>query len=141
MCFASLALWTVTATALWPRARTLHPTGLDRSSQTRARVHLATTTTTEAAVPRWFDPLLEFGLDEPRPDPERLPLLLFLPGADGSGITAWMQYPSLAQEYDVRALSIPSADRSSHQQLVKLVTEEVVAAASSGDSREIFLLG
>ena len=53
----------------------------------------------------------EFGLDEARPDASALPLLLVLPGADGSGITAWMQYPSLAQEYELRALCIPADDR------------------------------
>ena len=85
-----------------------------------------------------------------------LPLLLILPGADGSGITAWMQYPSLAQDFDLRALEIPSGDRSSHVQLVELVTREVVEASASASGerdnllapsalasgeREIFLLG
>jgi len=104
---------------------------------------LAATALEAEAAPRWFNPLLEFGLDEPRADPkELLPLLLILPGADGSGITAWMQYPSLAQDFDLRALEIPSGDRSSHVQLVELVTREVVeASASASDEREIFLLG
>ena len=53
-----------------------------------------------------------------------------------------MQYPSLAQDFELRALEIPSGDRSSHAQLVELVTREVVEAASSGGGdREIFLLG
>ena len=41
-------------------------------------------------MPRWFDPLEEFGLEEARPEAARLPLLLVLPGADGSGITVWI---------------------------------------------------
>ena len=79
-----------------------------------------------------------FGLDEPRPDAGTLPLLLVLPGADGSGITAWMQFPSLAQEYAVRALCVPAGDRSSHADLVALVSQEV---RSVGEGRELFLLG
>jgi len=91
-----------------------------------------------ADAPFWFDPCLEFGLDEPRPDAGTLPLLLVLPGADGSGITAWMQFPSLAQEYAVRALCVPAGDRSSHADLVALVSQEV---RSVGEGRELFLLG
>ena len=91
-----------------------------------------------SAVPRWFDPLEEFGLEEPRPVARSLPLLLVLPGADGSGITAWMQYPSLAQEYEVRALCIPSDDRSSHADIVELVSQELVATPPGGAQ---FLLG
>ena len=93
-------------------------------------------------MPYWFDPLTEFGLDEPRPDPANLPLLLVLPGADGSGITPWMQYPSLAQEYRLQALCVPDGDRSSQPELVELVAREVVRLSSSPPSDPpVFLLG
>ncbi|EOD12556.1 hypothetical protein EMIHUDRAFT_115697 [Emiliania huxleyi CCMP1516] len=106
-------------------------------SPTPARARTARMAAT-ADAPFWFDPCLEFGLDEPRPDAGTLPLLLVLPGADGSGITAWMQFPSLAQEYAVRALCVPAGDRSSHADLVALVSQEV---RSVGEGRELFLLG
>lgn len=88
-------------------------------------------------APRWFDPCVEFGLAEPRPEPASLPLLLVLPGLDGSGVTAWTQYPELALSYEVRALAVPPSDRSTWAEYVALVSAEVDAAAP----REVFLLG
>ena len=90
--------------------------------------------------PRWFDPMLEFKLEEPRPAADTLPMLIVLPGADGSAITAWMQYPELALDYELHALRIPPGDRSSHEDLVELVSNEVASSAADG-SREVFLLG
>lgn len=87
---------------------------------------------------RWFDPLSEFGpLEEPRPAPQLLPLLIVLPGLDGSGITAWTQYPQLAQEYELQALSISPADRSSFDTIVAAVADRATEALS----REVFVLG
>ncbi|EGB02910.1 hypothetical protein AURANDRAFT_68456 [Aureococcus anophagefferens] len=48
--------------------------------------------------PRWFDPLDEFGLGS-SVDRSK-PLLLVLPGLDGSAVTAWTQYPELATGYE-----------------------------------------
>ncbi len=100
------------------------------------------------AASYWFDPLdpSEFGpLDEPRPPAETLPLLLVLPGLDGSGLTAWTQYAELSLSYAVRALAIPPSDRSSFDALVDLVREECSRGARRGagsaESREVFLLG
>ena len=45
--------------------------------------------------PYWFDPLVEFGLATG--DASDKPLLLVLPGLDGSSVTAWMQYPELGE--------------------------------------------
>ena len=74
-----------------------------------------------ATAPRWFCPLTEFSLDEPRPPADTLPLLLVLPGLDGSGITAFTQYPELSLEYELKVLTIAADDRSSFASLVELV--------------------
>ena len=88
-----------------------------------------------ATQPRWFSPLAEFQLPvRTRAD---LPLLLVLPGLDGSGVTAWMQYPELALSYDVRALTMPPHDRTSWKDYVQLVVDEIEAAGQ----REVLLLG
>ena len=63
------------------------------SQAARIRTRLAA-----ASETRWFDPIAEFGpLDEPRPDPATLPLLLMLPGLDGSSVTGLVQFAELAQ--------------------------------------------
>lgn len=49
-----------------------------------------------------------------------LPLLFYLPGIDGTGLAASRQFPTLATEFDLRALSIPGHDRTPFQELVKL---------------------
>lgn len=93
--------------------------------------------------PYFFDPLRLFGLSEPeRPPASTLPLLLVLPGLDGSGITAWTQYPELGLDYEVRAMRISPGDRTTFDELVDIVADEVAneRACSSAD-REIFVLG
>ena len=57
-------------------------------------------------TPFWFDPLDLFAIDEPeRPPKQSLPLLVVLPGLDGSGVTAWTQYPELGLSYDLVAIA------------------------------------
>ncbi|KAF8058058.1 acyltransferase-like protein [Scenedesmus sp. PABB004] len=54
----------------------------------------------------------------PLPDGETRPLLLFLPGTDGTGQAITPQLPGLLTAgYDVRTLYIPSDDRSGWEQL------------------------
>ena len=100
---------------------------------------LAATALASATAPRWFAPLVEFGpLEERMPPPASLPLLLVLPGLDGSGITAMSQYPELSLDYEVRAMATPPNDRSSYDELVTMVSTEARAAAAS---REVFVMG
>lgn len=48
--------------------------------------------------------------------------MLYLPGIDGTGLAASRQFPSLAVDFDLRALSIPGHDRTPFNQLVEIVT-------------------
>ena len=90
--------------------------------------------------PFWFDPLSTFGLQqEQNEQPHTRPLLLVLPGLDGSGVTAWAQYPELGLDYEVHALGIPPADRSSFEELVEMISVEVESGASGG--APVYLLG
>ena len=96
----------------------------------------------EPMRPRWFAPLSEFGpVDSAAAPSSELPLLLVLPGLDGSGITAWTQYPELGSEYEVRALEIPAGDRSAYEEIVHLVAAQVSEAATTSAGREVILLG
>lgn len=65
------------------------------------------------------------------------PLLLYLPGLDGTGLTAFVQYPALAEEFEVRCLTMPTTDRSTFMDLVHLVRNEL----RSFPQREVFLMG
>ena len=49
-----------------------------------------------------------------------MPLMVYLPGIDGTGLAASRQFPYLADAFDLHALSIPSADRTPFEALVKL---------------------
>ena len=65
--------------------------------------------------------------------------MLVLPGLDGSGLTAWAQFPELARDYDLRALAIGADDRSSYADLVGTVSDELASAQAAG--REVLLFG
>ena len=65
-----------------------------------------------------------------------LPLLIFLPGLDGSGLLIWSQLEELSPFYDVRCLAIPPADRSTYEQLAARINAEIEAErAARGDLR------
>lgn len=93
-----------------------------------------------SSKPVFFDPLEQFELDEgDRPPPNKLPLLIVLPGLDGSGLTAWTQYPELGLAYDIRVMRIPADDRSDFESIADMVTAAIADARSSG--REAYVLG
>lgn len=53
----------------------------------------------------------------------RKPLLLYLPGFDGSFLSAFLQYPELSTAFDVRCMSIPASDRSTFNELKRSVLQ------------------
>ena len=99
------------------------------------------------SAPYWFDPLQEFGLT--RDNASDKPLLLVLPGLDGSSVTAWMQYPELGEAYDLRCLVLPANCRGSYEDWVNTAVEEVEKAALRAEAsrllkkveRPVFVLG
>jgi hypothetical protein len=46
--------------------------------------------------------------------------MLYLPGIDGTGLAAYKQFPRLVEDYDLRALFIPAADRTPFPELLEL---------------------
>ena len=123
---------------------------LGRASRSSLRAQPVMSSTLE-----FFDPLERFGpLNEepvatgPPFDPEEpiktgnrrdKPLMIVLPGLDGSAVTAWTQYPELGREYELRALRIGADDRSSYASLVDRIAEEVAGARAAG--REVVVVG
>eukprot|EP00965_Chrysotila_dentata_P215915 6189068-Pleurochrysis_carterae.AAC.1 len=88
------------------------------------------------------------------------PLLLYLPGIDGTGMSGKTQWPRLSHDFDIWCLGLSPEDRSSHVQLITSVEEFVVeqtgleqqnsasdgdrmsrAPADTKDKRQVLLLG
>ncbi len=68
--------------------------------------------------PRFISPFIPGR--SPRASLDDMPLMVYLPGIDGTGLAASRQFPYLADAFDLHALSIPSADRTPFESLVKL---------------------
>mmetsp|Transcript_7857 Transcript_7857/g.20277 ORF Transcript_7857/g.20277 Transcript_7857/m.20277 type:complete len:365 (-) Transcript_7857:74-1168(-) len=88
--------------------------------------------------PRFASPILS----DPRQEQERahLPLMLYLPGLDGSGICAARQYPLLQKCFDLRKLVIPLTDRTPFPQLVAYV-EDYLQRETEDSTRPVYILG
>eukprot|EP01026_Neomeris_dumetosa_P027374 TRINITY_DN2224_c0_g1_i2.p1 TRINITY_DN2224_c0_g1~~TRINITY_DN2224_c0_g1_i2.p1 ORF type:complete len:712 (-),score=43.77 TRINITY_DN2224_c0_g1_i2:244-2379(-) len=71
-----------------------------------------------------------------------LPLMLYIPGLDGTGFGASRQFPSLLQNFDLKCMTVPISDRSSFTDLVATIKEYLIYEADdSSVSRPIYLLG
>ena len=84
---------------------------------------------------RFFNPLLEFGYrpaveDEQR---SRKPILIYLPGFDGTFLSPFLQFPELSTVFDIQCLTIPPADRSSYDDMVDFVLKFVVSVSRNDD--------
>uniref|UniRef100_A0A7S0SGW0 Phospholipid/glycerol acyltransferase domain-containing protein n=1 Tax=Mantoniella antarctica TaxID=81844 RepID=A0A7S0SGW0_9CHLO len=88
--------------------------------------------------PRFFSPLTA-SASAHRSSPR--PLLLYLPGLDGTGFAASPQFESLSQHFTLAALNIPVGDRTSFSGLVEKVVNfleiqrEVRAHTATADKR------
>lgn len=79
--------------------------------------------------------LPQIRLASPSADSEK-PILLYLPGIDLSGYTVQPQVERLSADFEVRALSVPTADRSTFGELLDLVVGEIDAAG-----RPVYIAG
>ncbi|KAM7509303.1 hypothetical protein LguiA_019756 [Lonicera macranthoides] len=89
----------------------------------------------DGGPPRWFSPL-ECG--------SRLnnsPLLLYLPGIDGTGLGLTLQHQRLGGIFDIWCLNIPVMDRTPFSELVKLVERTVRSEHFNSPKRPIYLVG
>ena len=50
-----------------------------------------------------------------------LPLMLYLPGIDGTGLAAYRSFPGLARAFDLKALVLPRKSRQDFKELVETV--------------------
>lgn len=80
--------------------------------------------------PKFCSPLLDYGYREAVDEANNgkmsvKPLLLYLPGFDGSFLSPFLQFPALNEEFDVRCLTIPASDRSTYAKLKGLVVDYI----------------
>ena len=54
---------------------------------------------------------------------QALPLLLYLPGIDGTGLAASRQFPSLLRRFDMRTFVVPPGDRTPFEGLVRSIVD------------------
>lgn len=85
--------------------------------------------------PRWFCPL------ECGKPPADAPLLLFLPGMDGTGLGMIRHYENLGRMFEVRCLHIPISDRTPVEGLIKIVEDVVKEELCKTPSKPIYLVG
>lgn len=89
----------------------------------------------DGGPPRWFCPL-ECG------QPVRgAPLLLFLPGIDGTGFGLILHHKSLGRVFEVWCLHIPITNRSLFKELVEFVEHSVKHEHSLSPTKPIYLVG
>jgi pimeloyl-ACP methyl ester carboxylesterase len=86
----------------------------------------------------WFNPVVKFG-PVIGVKGKSAPLLLYLPGNDGSGLTPVMQFPELASAFEIQCLSFEGRDRSNFTQIKAIVKAKLREAKMEG--REVYLMG
>ncbi|ESQ32802.1 hypothetical protein EUTSA_v10003736mg [Eutrema salsugineum] len=85
--------------------------------------------------PRWFSPL------ECSAQAQGSPLLLFIPGIDGTGLGLIRHHKKLGEIFDVWCLHIPVRDRTPAKDLVKLIERTVKSENYRFPNRPIYLVG
>ncbi|XP_010496412.1 PREDICTED: acyltransferase-like protein At3g26840, chloroplastic isoform X3 [Camelina sativa] len=93
----------------------------------------------ENSPSRWFSPLDSKTKSVARCD--GAPLLLFLPGIDGSGLGLIRQHQKLGQMFDIWCLHIPATNRTAFTDLVAMVETTVKSEFQRSPGKPIYLVG
>ena len=105
-------------------------------------VSLADAVPKDAGPPRLSCPLPDPEAPLPLAGRPSLPLMVYLPGIDGTGLAAARQFPRLLERFDLITLVTPSKDRTGFNELVEIVVdflrEEVPLHPPT---RPVYLLG
>ncbi len=70
-----------------------------------------------------------------------LPLFVFLPGMDGSGLLLRSQIPKLAKDFDIRCLALAADDKVCWDVLVRETIDLIAAEKAAGNQRQVYLCG
>ncbi|KAL3827433.1 hypothetical protein ACHAXA_003167 [Cyclostephanos tholiformis] len=72
------------------------------------------------------------------------PMLLYLPGFDGTILAPFLQFPALGEEFDVRAMRVDMEDRSSFEELKDAAIEYLMREGrgeDEGAENGVYLMG
>ncbi|XP_019440518.1 PREDICTED: acyltransferase-like protein At1g54570, chloroplastic [Lupinus angustifolius] len=89
----------------------------------------------DVGPPRWFCPL------DCAASFKNSPILLFLPGIDGTGLGLTLHHKALGKAFKVHCLHIPAHDRTPFEGLVKLVEEAIKLEYALSPNKPIYLVG
>ncbi|KAK8693267.1 hypothetical protein V6N13_070858 [Hibiscus sabdariffa] len=89
----------------------------------------------DGGPPRWFSPLECSSSTSPD-----CPLLLFLPGIDGTGLGLIMHHHNLGKMFNIWCLHIPVQDRTPFNELVKLVERTIRSENYRLPNRPIYIV-
>jgi len=103
----------------------------DKSNRSRSNNHI-----------QFVSPLLEDGyppavLEYEQQLLKNKPILLYLPGFDGTILAPFLQFPSLSECFDVRALKIGMDDRSTFEELKEAVIDYLMMEYRGDDDDDI----
>lgn len=87
---------------------------------------------------RFNRPLLEYGYRNTVEEYENgtlseKPLLLYLPGFDGTFLSPFLQFPELSTIFDIQCMEIPTLDRSKYEELKNAVIECITEQSRAFD--------
>ncbi|GFR43739.1 hypothetical protein Agub_g4849, partial [Astrephomene gubernaculifera] len=115
------------------------------SRQRAVAMHQQQATTSSTSSAPTPGPLLyapRFPRPPGSPPAASLPLLVYLPGIDGTGLAAYRQFPGLAARFQLRAVFLPPEDRTPFGQLVEQLAEQISEEARLLDPGcPVYLLG
>lgn len=137
---------TATPTAAASTASTWQPEAQQAPSKPQ-RMNLRSFSTTDDGPPRvmsLLDPAVGPQPNDTSASPARqhLPLLLYLPGVDGTGLAASRQFPSLLRKFDMRVLVTPLSDRTPFKELVAIVADYLrQEVPTCSPTRPVYVLG
>lgn len=97
----------------------------------------------------FISPLLQDGYPPAVKEYERVssdpkPILLYLPGFDGTILAPFLQFPALGEEFDVKAMQVSMDDRSTFEDLKDAVINFLVQECiygRMGETYELYLMG
>lgn len=108
-------------------------------------------TKTQTDYIQFVSPLLEDGylpavLEHEAQHSKFKPLLLYVPGFDGTILAPFLQFPSLGEEFDVRAMRIDNADRSTFEELKERIAQYLLLEckarrSSDGTCDTVYIMG
>jgi len=69
------------------------------------------------------------------------PLLLYLPGFDGTLLAPFLQFPELSTEFDVKGLTVGMSDRSTVKDLKEIVLDFIENQTKDDLDRPVYIIG